>query len=154
MTKNSSLRSIYCLAVLTIIGDTAIILRFSGNTANDLIGIVAAVVAAALLGLVVKTAACVGGLRAKTIYVKKICFGAGALLLSLSAVLTAYNFSQYAAAVMLKGVKSAVPFIIFGGLFVFAGTKKKNTLLKLSAVLAAPTVLLIALMLTSKRGYT
>ena len=140
-------RSFYCLVVPTLVGETGLILRFTGNTANDMVGILLALILSAAAVFIIKwitDLTCRAKRKVRFLETAFLIFGS--LALFFTATLTAYRFSQYVSKVMLAKNITAIAFLLFSVLCVLIGLKSKELLLKLAVLLFVPTVLFILIM--------
>lgn len=145
--NNIDVRSFYCLGVLTLIGETGLILRFTENTANDMLGVLLALILSAIFVFILKWITdrmCRAKRKIKVL--ETIFLILGSITLFFTATLTSYRFSQYVSEVMLAKNIIVIAFFLFSALCVLIGLKGKNLLLKLAVLLFVPTVLFILIM--------
>lgn len=143
-----SSRNFICLISLAFIGDTVLIFSFSGNTASDIVGFVTAVAATVLVAVALKGLA---DFYSKLQFRhKEILDSTIKLLLCTASVyiafLTAYNFSSFAARVMLDNELILLPFVIMLALGVLTALKGREVLYKIGLILfvcAAVFIILI-----------
>lgn len=147
MTKTDNRRFI-CLSSLIIVGDIILCLSFTKNTTDDVLGIIAAFILSVVAVLLIKKGTELWGVKQfkykQTLSV--VFLLAAALLLVTVAVFTVYNFSRYAANIMLSTKEIFLPFVTFAGLAVLIASSDKNLLLKLSLLLFPAVVIFIIVM--------
>lgn len=146
--KGTSITNFICLAALSLLGNSLIIMRFTGNAANDILGLISAVFASAATALIIKLV-CQTHFKD---YIKRktIVLGGGliltALLLAAVIIFTVYNFSQFASNIMLNTQNIFFPFVSVSAVAVFLGLSGKKVLYKLSAIILPLTFIIIILM--------
>ena len=138
-----------CLAVLVFLGDILLKLNFSGNLANDIIGIVGAFILSFLTLFLIKGV---------VYFVKKGSFGlknAAGFIFSVLALLflltigvfTLYSFSLFASPVMLSANNIFFPFIAMLLISLLLGLGSKEVFHKLSIItlpIVAVTIIIMA----------
>ncbi len=148
MTNTDSRRFI-CLASLIVVGDVILCLKFTKNTTNDMIGIISAFILSVAVVLLLKKAVDIFEVKSfkhkQTVSV--VFMLAACLLLVATALFAVYNFSIYAANIMLSAKDIFFPFITFGGLASVIAFSHKNIIMKLSLLLFPVVVVFIAVML-------
>ena len=120
------------LISLTLLGDAVLIMKFSGNLADDIIAVFSAVVLSLFSALILK--------RFYKYTAVKFVF---IVLIILSALFTVLNFSLFASEAMLKGEDMVFPFVIFSALVFYLGLTDKKVICKTALVSGALTALLI-----------
>lgn len=137
-----------CLAALSLIGNTLLIISFTGNNANDIIAFTLAVVASMATTLIIKWF-CQTRLFCP-VKDKTYVFGAvlilTVLLFATIIVYTLHNFSRFASLVMLSVKDVFLPFVSVFAIALFLGLCDKKVIFKLSAILL-PTILIILVVL-------
>lgn len=143
LIKADSIRFV-CLGVLTLLGETVITLSFSDNTANDFLGFSIAFLMS--LGTILLIKRILKTWSAKNFRCKKTLTLAASLILAFTlfavALFTVYEFSRYAAEVMLSLRDIFLPFLSIS-LVALLYTKNKNLFLKAALLLFLPTVVII-----------
>ncbi len=146
--RGSSKINFVCLAALSLLGNSLLTIGFTGNTANDIIGLFTAVFAAMLTALIIKRF-CETEIMS---YIKKktYVFGAililTALLFGLIIIFTIHNFSRFASSVMLLTNNVFFPFISVFAVALFLGLSDKKVLYKLSVIILPLSLIIIVLM--------
>ena len=120
------------LITMTLLGDAVLILKFSGNLADNLIAIFLAVALSLISAFILKR-------FYKYTAVKFVFIG----LIILSLLFTTLNFSIFAGEVMLKGTNTVFPFAVFSALAFYLGFSPKKVLCKTALVSGTATALLI-----------
>ncbi|MBO5852483.1 MAG: GerAB/ArcD/ProY family transporter [Clostridia bacterium] len=137
-----------CLAVLVFLGDILLKLRFSGNLANDISGIIGAFILSFLTLLLVKGVIYV--LSRSSFRLKNaVCFAFSVLALLFLLVIslfTLYNFSRFAAPVMLSTNNIFFPFLIMLAISLLLGVSGKKVFFKLSLITLPIAAVIIIIM--------
>ena len=120
------------LISLTLLGDAVLIMKFSGNLADDIIAVFSAVVLSLFSALILK--------RFYKYTAVKFVF---IVLIILSALFTVLNFSLFASEAMLKGEDMVFPFVVFSALVFYLGLTDKKVICKTALVSGTLTALLI-----------
>ena len=139
-----------CLAVLVFLGDILLKLRFSGNLANDIIGIVGAFILSVLTLFLIKGVMYLfkkGSFRFKNTVGFTLSVLALLFLLLIS-IFTLYNFSLFAAPVMLTSKSIFFPFLIMLSISLLLGLGSKNVFYKLS-IITLPIVAVIIIIMAA-----
>lgn len=143
-----------CLAALCLVGNTLLNIKFTGNTANDIIGVLGSVAASAVTVFFLKWL--IGIPTAKKLKNTTLFFGAamflGLILLASIIVFTLENFSRFAADTMLSVKDIFIPFVSLLAIAMLLGLSEKKILLKLSVIiLPLSFIILTAVFLYSIR---
>lgn len=129
-------------------GKSLLTICFTGNTANDIIGLFSAVFASVSSVIIIK-------LICEKIFISKIkrksyVFGAvlilTALLLATIIIFTIHNFSLFASNVMLLTEDVLFPFVSLFAVALFLGLSGKKALYKLSVIILPLAFIIIVLM--------
>ena len=149
MTESVNRRFI-CLSSLIVLGDMILGLKFTRNTSDDVVGLVSAFLLVFIIVLFAK--------KLYDFYIKKsfkykdLVDGVLIFLLIIISltvgIFTVYNFSKYAAEIMLLEKNIFLPFVSFLVLGIFLGLCHKNVLLKISLLLF-PLVLIFIILIFS-----
>ncbi len=136
MIKSNKI-SFICLAVSALIGNVFLMVSFTGNSANDILGLILAMLAAAATVL---SAKCFCETRFfKLIKNKSIVFGAEIiltlLLLATIIIFTLFSFSRFAAEVMLSVTSIFLPFVSVFIIALFLGLSEKKVIFKFSVII-------------------
>ncbi len=146
MIKTDSIKFI-CLGTLTLLGETVLTLSFSANTANDILGIFLAFLLSACVVFLTRKLISVWE-RKSFKYKRPLSIAVSlfsALLFFTVALFTAYEFSRYAAQVMLSVGDLLLPFVTFSFIALLYAKDKK--LLFKTALLLFPIAVIIILLI-------
>lgn len=145
---NTDSRRILCLFSLIVVGDIILCFSFTKNTTDDIIGILSAFILSTTTVVILKKITELWKNKSfkykQTITVAVMLFAC--LLLVLVALFTVYNFSSYAANIMLSTNELVLPFISFAALATVIAFSHKNVLMKLSLILFPAVLVLIIVM--------
>ncbi len=136
MIKSNKI-SFICLAVSGLIGNIFLMVSFTGNSANDILGLILAMLAAVATVLIVK---CFCETRFfRVIKSKSFVFGTGIiltlLLLATIIIFTLFSFSRFAAEVMLSATDIFLPFVSVFIIALFLGLCDKKVIFKFSVII-------------------
>ncbi len=146
MIKTDSIKFI-CLGTLTLLGETVLTLSFSTNTANDILGVFLAFLLAACVVFLTRKLISVWA-RKNFKYKRPLSIAVSlffALLFFTVALFTVYEFSRYAAQVMLSVGNMLLPFVSFS-LIALLYARGKKQLFK-TALLLFPVAVIIILLI-------
>lgn len=147
MIKSNKI-SFICLAVLSLTGNIFLQVSFTGNSANDILGLSLALIAAVATALIIKWFCETRSFR--VIKSKTYIFGTGIiltlLLLATIIIFTLFGFSRFAAEIMLSVTSIFLPFVSAFIIALFLGLSDKKVIFKFSVIILPIVFAIVILM--------